>query len=429
MSDTFSQTRAEIVIVGGGAGGLELAARLGRKLGREAVLLIDRAPTHIWKPSLHEVAAGTMDAHSEGLSYPILARRNRFSFSLGELRGVDAQTRQITLAEIHDDQGDVLVPQRQIGFDTLVLALGSGSNFFGTPGAEHAHVLEQASDAERFHRKLLAVFMRTAYSDVKQMRLAIVGGGATGVELSAELLEAHNEALLSISPTQHFGLDIAIIEAAPRILAGLPERISQQATDALLRRGIRVLTDTRVTEIHQERLLTSAGEIPADLIVWAAGIQSAKANQGFGLEFNRSNQFVVDEQLQTSAPGIYALGDCASCDWHEGSNVPPRAQAAHQQADYLAKLLMKLRDGRPVSDRFLYRDFGSLVSLGENRGTGNLMGALSGKNFFVDGLIAKWMYMSLHLMHHRAILGTVATAVLALARLLQRRVSGRVKLH
>lgn len=371
-----------------------------------------------------------MDAHSEGLSYPILARRNRFSFALGELRGVDAGARQITLAEVHDDQGAVLVPQRQVGFGTLVMALGSGSNFFGTPGAEHAHVLEQASDAEAFHRTLLMAFMRAAYSADKQMRLAIVGGGATGVELSAELLEAHDEVLQSIAPGQHFLLDIAIIEAAPRILAGLPERISNQATTALQRRGIRVLTNTRVTEIRADRLFTSSGEQLADLIVWAAGIQAAQSNQGFGMEVNRSNQFVVDERLQTSAPGIYALGDCASCVWRESVNVPPRAQAAHQQAAYLAKLLMMEKGaGRSTSAGFRYRDFGSLVSLGENRGTGNLMGALSGRNFFVDGLIAKWMYMSLHLMHHRAILGTGATALLALARLLQRRISGRVKLH
>ena len=429
MNHSYSQTRAEIVIVGGGAGGLELAARLGRKLGREAVLLIDRAPTHIWKPTLHEVAAGTMDARSEGLSYPILARRNRFSFALGELRGVDTEARQITLAELRDDQGAILMPQRQVGFDTLVMALGSGSNFFGTPGAEHAYVLEQASDAEAFHRTLLVAFMRAAYSVNKKMRLVIVGGGATGVELSAELLEAHDEVLQSMAPSQHFSLDIAIIEAAPRILSGLPERISKQATTALISRGIRVLTDTRVTEIREHSLLTSAGEEPADLMVWAAGIQAAKANQGFGMEVNRSHQFVVDTQLQTSAPGIYALGDCASCVWREGMNVPPRAQSAHQQADYLATLLMEKRAGRTTPAPFQYRDFGSLVSLGENQGTGNLMGALSGRRFFVDGIIAKWMYMSLHLMHHRAILGTWATAVLALARLLQRRISGRVKLH
>ena len=429
MNNKLAQTRADIVIVGGGAGGVELAARLGRKLGRKAVLLIDHAPTHIWKPTLHEVAAGTMDGHREGLSYPILARRNGFSFALGELHSVDAQARQITLAEIHDDQGAVLVSQRQVGFETLVMALGSGSNFFGTPGAEYAYVLEQASDAEAFHRTLLIAFMRAANSADKQMSLAIVGGGATGVELSAELLEAHDEVLQSIAPDQQFALDIAIVEAAPRILSGLSERISEQATSVLLRRGIRVLTDTRVTEIYEGGLLTSSGDLPADLIVWAAGIKAASANKTYGLEVNRSNQFVVNDRLQTAASGVYALGDCASCVWHGDIKVPPRAQAAHQQAAYLAKLLMDKRAGRSTSAGFIYRDFGSLVSLGENRGVGNLMGALSGRNFFVDGLIAKWAYMSLHLMHHRAILGTGATALLAVARLLQRRISGRVKLH
>ena len=137
----------------------------------------------------------------------------------------------------------------------------------------------------------------------------------------------------------------------------------------------------------------------------------------------------VDACLQTSARDIYALGDCAACPWVDGKLVPARAQAAHQQAGYLARaLLARLRERR-VDTPFVYRDFGSLVSLGDNKGIGNLMGGLGGPNFFIEGLVAKWMYMSLHLMHHKAILGVGNTMVLALARLLQRRVSGRLKLH
>ena len=126
---------------------------------------------------------------------------------------------------------------------------------------------------------------------------------------------------------------------------------------------------------------------------------------------------------------IPEIGDCAACPWHDGTMVPARAQAAHQQASYLAEALTVRLKGKSWNKPFVYRDFGSLVSLGENTGVGNLMGGLSGRNFFVEGLIAKWMYMSLHLMHHRAILGLGKTAVLALARLLQQRVSGRLKLH
>lgn len=424
----------DIVIIGGGAGGLELAAHLGRKLGRTQgrakVLLVDRSVFHIWKPTLHEVAAGTLDAHQEGLSYTILARRNHFSFSLGELKGLDVAARHLTLGEIRDDDGREMVPERSLSFRWLVLALGSGSNFFGTPGAaEHAFVLEQASDAERFRRHLLAAFTRAAFSSQQSLRVAIVGGGATGVELSAELLESYQEVQDGLGPERGFRLDISVVEAAPHILGGMPERISAQATTALERKQVQVMTGTKVLEVRADRLITSASEVPAELIVWAAGIKAADGNANLGLETNRANQFVVSLRLETSVPGIFAIGDCAACAWDNGRQVPARAQAAHQQASYLYRCLTALLDERLHEPPFVYQDFGSLVSLGDNKGVGNLMGGLLGKNFFVEGLIAKWMYMSLHLMHHRVILGLGGTAVLAMARLLQRRVSGRLKLH
>jgi NADH dehydrogenase len=190
-----------------------------------------------------------------------------------------------------------------------------------------------------------------------------------------------------------------------------------------------VLTDTPVKALLPDRLVTATGEIPADLIVWAAGIQAAEGNATLGLETNRANQFVVNDKLETSVAGVYALGDCAACLWHGDKMVPARAQAAHQQASFLVATLGALLHERAPGGRFHYRDFGSLVSLGENKGVGNLMGGLAGRNFFVEGLLAKYMYMSLHLNHHRAILGLRGTFVLALARLLQRRVSGRLKLH
>ncbi len=424
---------SDIVIVGGGAGGLELAARLGRRLGarqgRERVLLVDRSPFHIWKPTLHEVAAGTLDAHQEGLSYPVLARRNHFGFAIGDLTGLDTAHKTIELAEIRNAEGDLLVPRRTVSYTRLVLAIGSGSNSFGTPGIEHAYLLENVRDAQRFHADWLGACARASFSDSRALSIAIVGAGATGVELSAELLEAHAELLESLGSSQRFRLDISLVEGGDRILGGLPEKISAQAEVALRRKQVQVLTGTRVTEIRRGALVTPAGEIPADLIVWAAGIKAADGNARLGLEVNRLNQFVVDNRLRTSAPDVLALGDCAACPWEEGKTVPARAQAAHQQADYLANVLGALLREQEVTEPFVYKDFGSLVSLGDNKGVGNLMGGLGGRNFFVEGLIAKWMYISLHLNHHRAILGTGKTVVLALARLLQKRVSGRLKLH
>ena len=422
----------DVVIVGGGAGGLELASMLGRRLGpagRSRVLLVDRASIHIWKPTLHEIAAGTMDANQEGLSYLAMARRNHFSFGFGELAGVDAPGQRITLAELKDEHGGTILPQRTLGWRWLVLATGSGSNFFGTPGAQRAFVLENTADAEHFRKELLIAFTRAEFLPEKRVRVAVVGGGATGVELCAELREAQREMLQSVGPGFAFDLDLTIVEAADRILSNLPERLSDQAAETLRQQNVTLLTNTKVTELRAASLVTGDGEIAADITVWAAGIKAADANAHLGLDVNRKNQFVVNDRLQTSAPDVYAMGDCAACPWRDGQIVPARAQAAHQQADFLVKTLSRRLAGQSSDARFAYHDFGSLVSLGENKGVGNLLGVFSGRNYFIGGVLARWMYMSLHLNHYRAVLGIPGTAVIALARLLQRRVSGRVKLH
>ncbi len=278
----------DIVIIGGGAGGLELAARLGRRLGRREgrrrVTLIDRSVFHLWKPSLHEVAAGSLDSHQEGLSYPLLSRRNHFRFVLGDLTGLDAAARTVTLAEIRDDDGEVLVPPRTLGFQTLVLATGSGSNLFDTPGAaEHAHLLEDVADAEAFHRRLTTALLAASVSQERVLRIAIVGAGATGVELSTELLEGHGELVAGLSGDQTFQMKVTIVEAASRILGGLPEKVAAKAARALTERGIGLMTDAEVQRVTAQGLETSQGPVPADLVVWAAGVKAADFNAELGL--------------------------------------------------------------------------------------------------------------------------------------------------
>lgn len=423
----------DIVIVGGGAGGLELAARLGRYFGKrrgaEKVLLIDRSVYHIWKPTLHEVAVGTLNPQQEGLSYSILARNNHFSFMPGDLIALDGAERRLALAEVRDEKDGVLIPERDVRYGQCILALGSGSNFFGTPGKENAYVLEHALDAQRFQHHLLNLFAKAAYRDNRLLHVGIVGGGATGVELAAEMMEAYRAIIKSTGSAQHFDIRITLVEASPRLLNGLPEKVAQHAQTALREKNITVLTDTKVIALHPDHIDSSAGEIPTDVIVWAAGIQASARNSQYGLDTNRMNQFVVDAHLRSSQEGIYAMGDCAACPWQDGKTVPARAQAAHQQAEYLYRVLRAQDKGQSYDKPFQYRDFGSLISLGNNHGIGNLMGSLAGGSFFIEGLIAKYMYMSLHLAHHKAILGYRKTALLALARAAQNRVSGRLKLH
>jgi NADH dehydrogenase len=430
--------QSEIVIVGGGAGGLELACKLGRKLGPSKVALVDSRLYHIWKPSLHEVAAGTLDIHQEGLSYQMLGHDNGFTFILGPMTGLDAPARRVIVGPVTGG-GEEVLPERHVGYGSLVLAVGSTSNYFGVPGAaDYTISLNATEDAERFRLTLLRL-LASAEEHKEEgedagLDVVIIGGGATGVELAAELREASGVyAVYGFSHLQaRRDVHITLLEGAPRILAPLPERVSKAALGLLNKRAIKVVTECRVTSIDKNTVHDSEGNTyHADLCVWAAGIRAPEFLGSLGLPTSRGGQVEVDTQLRVKGvPGVYALGDCAACVDGNGKPVPPRAQAAHQQADYLRATFLHRADGKPEQDKpYTYRDYGSLVSLGHATTVGSLMGALRGASWFVEGFVARMMYLSLHLMHHQAVLGSVRTATLAIARFLIRRSTPLVKLH
>lgn len=430
-----------IVIVGGGAGGLELATRAGDRFaraGRAVVTLVDRNETHLWKPLLHEVAAGSMDIHAHQLDYLAQARWHHFNFCCGALEGLDRKRREITVAPTRDERGDEVIPRRSLRYDTLVIAIGSVANTFGVPGvAEHAYALESAAEADRFHRRLINACIQANYrseSAAARLRVVIVGGGATGVELAAEL---HNTTrvlaaygLENIEPERF--LQITLLDAGARILPMLPERISKAVTAALEDLSVRVACSEQVTEITATGVRTRGGHsIPAELTVWAAGIRGPDVLGNLdGLETNRINQLVVRATLQTTRDeDVFALGDCSVLPREGGRPaVPPAAQAAHQQASHLLRSIALRLDGRPLAP-FHYRDFGSLVSLGEYSTIGSLMGFLSGKSYRVEGWFARIMYLSLYKMHLYALHGPVGVILDSLARFLKRGTEPRVKLH
>jgi NADH dehydrogenase len=431
---------SKFVIVGGGAGGLELACKLGRKLGPESVMLVDSRLFHIWKPSLHEVAAGTLDVHQEGLSYQMLAHDNGFTFVYGPMLALDARQRLLTVGAIvsGDAQHDEVLPERQILFDSLVIAVGSTSNYFGVPGAaEHTISLNATEDAERFRLRLLKLLtlaeLKKGVNADAGVDVVIIGGGATGVELAAELREASGvHAAYGFRQLQaERDVRITLLEGAPRILAPLPEKVSAAALELLHQRAVTVVTDTRVTAIAADGVTAGDVRYPAQIVVWAAGIKAPDFLKELGLPTVKSGQLDVGGNLAVKGYDyIYALGDCAACAGPDGKLVPPRAQAAHQQADYLLKNFVRQNAGKPAQTApYAYRDYGSLVSFGQTTSVGSLMGSLKGLSWFVDGFVARMMYVSLHLMHHQAVLGTVRTGVLALARFLIKRSTPLVKLH
>jgi NADH:ubiquinone reductase (H+-translocating) len=441
MSDHTTDLH-RIVIVGGGAGGLELATRLGDSLGHRGkaqITLIDRSRTHLWKPLLHEVAAGSMDVDQHTLDYLAQARWHHFRFRLGSMSGLDRERCVVQVAPTHDDEGKLLIGEREIRYDTLVIAVGSGTNDFGTPGAqEHAISLDMPAQAERFHNRLINACIRANAQREplrpEQLQVAIIGAGATGVELAAELHHTTRELVA-------FGLEridadrdirITLIEAGPRVLPALPERLSNSTLELLEKLRVQVLTGARVTAVESDGVQIADGrKIPAELTVWAAGIKAPDFLKDLAsLETNRLNQLVVTPTLQTTRdPDIFALGDCAACAWPgRDHNVPPRAQAAHQQATLLASTLRRRLAGKPARP-FVYRDFGSLVSLGNYSTVGSLMGALIGGSLFVEGLFARFMYVSLYRMHLYALHGPAKVFFDTLARLITRRTEPRVKLH
>ena len=391
-----------------------------------------------------------------------------------------------------DAAGKVFLPAQELPYDTLVLALGSKTNDFGTPGAaENSIKLDSPQAAYEFHERLLEAILRdqnkwsidsgdggdgaaaaaaaAASTDGGSRKrssglcVAIVGGGATGVELAAEL---HTMAKVfgtygfdHIDPEKD--LSLVVVEAAPRLLPPLPEQLSAACLKTLRSMNIDVKLNARVTKVTEDSLELASGEvISSSLVVWAAGIKAAKFLKTLGggtdtespLETNKINQLLVDGNLRTTTDAhIYAFGDCAGCLQPDGSVVPARAQAAYQQAMYLADALPTLTKnsvstatsgsdssaGRaapvpvpvPVPP-FVFIDKGSLVSLSERSALGSLMENISkGSPVFVEGQVARIMYWGLHKQHQLALLGWKRTVLITLSELLDRSHRPPVKLH
>lgn len=437
-----------VVIVGGGAGGLELATKLGDSLGRKGkalITLIDQSKTHVWKPLLHEIAAGSMNPEKHELVYLAQAHWHHFKFRLGRMDSLNRASREISIAPNYDEDGVEVIPRRTIKYDTLVIAVGSTTNDFGIKGAsEYSIALDTQDQAEKFHRRLHNALLRaqTQTSAILpgQLEVVIVGAGATGVELSAELHNTTRELAeygLDKIDAEH-DINITLIEAGDRVLPALPERLSTLVELELKKLKVNVLNGERVTEVTDKGIFTHSDKfIPSNLVVWAAGIKAPNFLREIdGLETNRINQLVVKRTLQTTLDdNVFAFGDCAACPMASnapdkaGQNVPPRAQAAHQQASMLYKTIKLRVAGKTHLPEYTYRDYGSLVNLGRYTTVGNLMGSVSGGSLFIEGLVARVMYRSLYKMHMIALHGFWCTALQTLARVIAKRTESHVKLH
>jgi len=283
----------------------------------------DRA--HLWKPLLHEVAAGSMDLGVHELNYMAQSHWHHFRYRLGEMIGLDRQRREVQVAPVIDEDGNEITPQRAFSYDTLVIAVGSLTNDFGTPGVkEHAIALETPSDAARFHRRLVNALMR-AHAQPEplrpgqlQWRSSVPGLPALSLPPSCTTRRGTGGVRLDrIDPDADIKLNV--IEAAERILPALPQRLSDAATRLLQSKGVRVCTSARVAEV----LRTGSDSRAAECFGGVGRMGGGREGPDFlrdldGLETNRANQLIVKQTLQTTRDeNIFAIGDCAACPCRE----------------------------------------------------------------------------------------------------------------
>ncbi|MCL1093548.1 NAD(P)/FAD-dependent oxidoreductase [Shewanella kaireitica] len=429
---------ANIVIVGGGAGGMEIATKLGHKLGRKGkarVTLIDCAESHVWKPLLHEVATGALDIGIDAISYRGHAAAHGYHFQQGAMTDIDRETKQVILAPITDDNGEELLPARRIDYDYLVIAIGSIANDFNIDGVrDNCVFLDSTEQAMEIRTILLNKFMRYAshHQLDEKIKIAVVGAGATGVEMSAEMHHA-------VDQLRGFGykidstlLEITLIEADKRILPKVEKaEISESVAKELTAIGVKVMTETRINRVTSEGLHTSEDEfIPSDMVIWSTGVKAPDFLKEIGgLESNHINQVMVQQNMQTTRdPAIFAIGDCAACPQEDGSWVPPRGQSARQMALMTADNIMLLLNGKAASNNYVYKDLGALVNLSKFHTVGNLMSFIGG-GVMVEGKIARFVYTSLYRRHLIELHGPVKGTLLMFAKGISRIIHPHLKLH
>lgn len=291
---------------------------------------------------LHEVAAGSLDTHAHQITYAAHAHWHHFSFVQGEMTGVERDARQVKIGAVvdADDDSKEVLPARTIEYDTLVLALGSRTHFFGVPGAQdNAITLDTLEQAERLRKRLLQACVRkqalSEGGNAEPVDLAIIGAGATGVELAAELrrMETTFRQFGVLATDGSTTMRITLLEAGNRILPALPEKVSLATHTSLKNLDVSISVSDSVTRVEPQSVATKSGRvIPADITIWAAGIKAPEVLASLdGIVVNKLNQVKVSGSLQSeSDENIFALGDCASCSWTSERMVPPRAQAAHK---------------------------------------------------------------------------------------------------
>ena len=394
----INRNNPHIVVLGGGFGGLNLAKSLRNTHAR--ITMIDRQNHHLFQPLLYQVATASLS--SVEIAKPlrsILSDQENICVHLGKVEAIDLKTRTVILSD------------RSITYDYLIIALGGVTSYFGHPEwAEHAPGLKSINDALRIRREILFAFEQAELTDdpeelKKLMTVVIVGGGPTGVELAGACKELGRFVMRhdfrKIDPTK---VRVILVEAADRILMHLPRDLSASAQRQLEDIGVEVRLNTMVKDIKAETVVVSAKEKPdvletlkAASIVWSAGVGANPVTRTLGVDIDRAGRIKVNPDLSIPGhPETFAIGDIAFILKKDGTPVPGVSPAAIQMGQYVARTIeAELADPHMRTDQreaFSYWDKGTMATIGHSRAV-----AMIGW-FKCSGFLAWLLWLAVHIL-------------------------------
>lgn len=384
-----------VVIIGGGFGGLNAALNLNDEA--VDVTLIDRRNHHLFQPLLYQVATGSLSPADIATPLRSLLRhQSNARVVLGEVTDIDVEGKQVMLSN------------GVVGFDTLIVAAGSGSNYFGKNHWEtYAPSLKSIEDATEIRRRVLGAFEAAERANDPEvarawLTFAIIGGGPTGVELAGALAEVAYESLKhdfrNINPAD---TRVILVQSSDRVLPMFDASLSAQAAAALERLGVEVRTDTRVTHVDDSGItLLANGEkelIPARTVLWTAGVAASPlgriVSKATGADLDRGGRVIVQPDLSVPGhPDIFVIGDLAHVVQKSGDPLPGVAQVAIQEGRYVGKLITRQLRGRDLPP-FHYRNRGSMATIGRGAAVAEI-GRLK-----LSGWLAWPIWMFVHLMY------------------------------
>ena len=363
-----------IVILGAGFGGLFTALELDRRLRKETGLeirLLDARNFHLFSPMLHEVTSGIIEPRHVVWPIRALSGKTRLTFETREVQSIDLGNRRVLT-----DHGDV-------GYDVLVIALGSVTNYFGVSGAEEkAFTFKTLKDAVRLKNHILEMFERAVLERDPDLRrrlltFVLVGAGCTGVELATEIDDLARKTLARHYPSLDVrDVRVVLAEATGRIIPCVSDRLADLGLEKLRQKGLEVRLHSPVVRVSDGAVELADGDIiQTETVIWTAGVKANLVVENLPVEKDKLGRVVVDEYLELpTSSGVFAIGVCAHCrDPRLHDALPPTAQVAIQQARCVAANVIRELQGQ-AKEPFVYRHRGDLVSLGAGDGVGEIAG-------------------------------------------------------